>query len=314
PGRPPAPPRRRTPAPGAPRPPPPPHLSRHLATCARCAEAAACLRPHGDGLPAAIAAGAVGWGGLAYLERRRRAAEVRLGAGRPDAAGAGGEPEEPAGPGRALRGGLLAAAVLLSALALGVSLMPFGGSGSEEAAARDDRRPVADPGAFPVTGGSPAPTASVSGDSAPREPASATPSTTAPRTRRATGDPGPEPQGTSSATTGAGPAGPQVPACQVAYDVVDQWPDGFQATVTVTTAEALTGWQVAWSFPDGQQVGRMWDATARQEGSRVTATAADYDRSVAARSALSFGFIASWRDRNRTPREFTLNGETCAAG
>ncbi|MGN5380711.1 hypothetical protein ACQ4WX_37120 [Streptomyces lasalocidi] len=33
-------------------------LSRHLATCVRCAEAAACLRLHGGGLPAALA----GWG------------------------------------------------------------------------------------------------------------------------------------------------------------------------------------------------------------------------------------------------------------
>ncbi|MEU0971038.1 cellulose-binding protein, partial [Streptomyces sp. NPDC005917] len=63
----------------------PEDLSRHLATCVQCAEAAACLRLHGGGLPAALAGGVIGWGGLAYLERRRRAAEVRLGAGRPDA-------------------------------------------------------------------------------------------------------------------------------------------------------------------------------------------------------------------------------------
>ncbi|MEW2256427.1 cellulose-binding domain-containing protein [Streptomyces sp. NPDC047869] len=294
----------------------PADLSRHLATCAPCAEAAACLRLHGGGLPAAIAGGVVGWGGLAYLERRRRAAEVRLGAGRPDEAGTGGDPEERAGRGRALRGGLLAAAVLLSALALGVSMMPFGGSGEDTAAARDDRQPVADPGTFPVTSGSPSPGESASGHPAHRESASAAPSATAPRTRHETRNPGPEPQGTSSGTTGAGPtrSGGPAPTCRVAYDLVDQWPDGFQATVTVTTAEALTGWQVAWSFRDGQQVGQMWDATAHQDGSRATATAADYNRSVAAHSSLSFGFIASWRDRNRTPYEFTLNGETCAAG
>ncbi len=33
----------------------PDDLSRHLATCVRCAEAAACLRLHGGGLPAALA-------------------------------------------------------------------------------------------------------------------------------------------------------------------------------------------------------------------------------------------------------------------
>src|SRR6185295_11564464 len=59
----------------------PEDLSRHLATCVECAEAAACLRLHGGGLPGALAGGVIGWGGLAYLERRRRAAEVRLGGG-----------------------------------------------------------------------------------------------------------------------------------------------------------------------------------------------------------------------------------------
>ncbi|MGV9401496.1 cellulose binding domain-containing protein [Streptomyces sp. NPDC003667] len=292
----------------------PADLSRHLATCARCAEAAACLRPHGGGLPAALAGGVVGWGGLAYLERRRRAAEVRLGAGRPGAADAG--PEQSAGRGRALRGGLLAAAVLLSALALGVSMMPFGGSGDDEAAARDDRQPVADPGTFPPPGGSPASREPAPGDSASGTPASAAPSATAPRPRHETGGPAPEPQGTSSGTAAAGPARPDAPApvCRVAYHLDNQWPDGFQATVTVTTDEALDGWRVAWSFRDGQRVGQMWDATAHQDGSRVTATAADYDRAVAAHSSLSFGFIASWQGRNRTPYGFTLDGKTCAAG
>ncbi|MGW2729150.1 cellulose binding domain-containing protein [Streptomyces sp. NPDC001494] len=294
----------------------PADLSRHLATCAGCAEAAACLRLHGGGLPAAIAGGVIGWGGLAYLERRRRAAEVRLGAGRPGAADAGGDPEERAGRGRALRGGLLAAAVLLSALALGVSMMPLGGSGGDEAAARDDRQPVADPGTFPVASGSPAPGESASRASVSAKPAPATPTATAPRTRHETGNPNPGPQGASAGATDPGPSrrARPAPTCRVVYDLVNQWPDGFQATVTVTSAEALNGWQVAWSFRDGQQVDRMWDATVHQDGSRVTATAADYNRSVAAHSPLSFGFIASWRDRNRTPYGFTLNGETCATG
>ncbi|MGW2900586.1 cellulose-binding protein, partial [Streptomyces sp. NPDC001212] len=35
----------------------PEDLTRHLATCEGCAQAAACLRPHGGGLPAAPAGG-----------------------------------------------------------------------------------------------------------------------------------------------------------------------------------------------------------------------------------------------------------------
>ncbi|MEW2156361.1 cellulose-binding domain-containing protein [Streptomyces sp. NPDC007189] len=287
----------------------PDDLSRHLATCVRCAEAAACLRLHGGGLPAALTGGVIGWGGLAYLERRRRAAEVRLGGGRPGAEAAGGDPEEAgAGRHRALRGGLLAAAVLLSALALGVSMMPFGGSGDDSAAARDDRQPIADP-SVPRTPTRPA--------SPPAPTPTPTPSATPTATRSGGGKPAPEPQGsTSSAAHTPVPARSSAPAagCRVAYHLVDQWRDGFQAAVSVTTDRALDGWSVSWSFRDGQQVGQIWDATVHQNGSRVTATATDYDKAVTAHGTLSFGFIGTWQTRNRSPYGFTLNGAPCATG
>ncbi|MBL1084073.1 cellulose-binding domain-containing protein [Streptomyces actinomycinicus] len=283
-------------------------LSRHLATCVQCAEAAACLRLHGGGLPAALAGGVIGWGGLAYLERRRRATEVRLGTGRPgtedpDTA----DPKEDAGRTRMLRRGLVATAVVLSALALGASLMPFDGSGGDTAAARDARQPVGDPelpgiDAAPARTTVPSATPSTSGTSRP------------PRGTK----PGPEPQGTSSATRRAprtsAPATTRTTACRVSYDLVSQWTDGFQATVTVVTDRALNGWQVSWTFRDGQQARQMWDATARQDGPHVTAFAADYDRTVAAHGTLSFGFIGSWTDANRDPSAFTLNGRPCASG
>ncbi|MEV6113108.1 cellulose-binding domain-containing protein [Streptomyces sp. NPDC052109] len=295
----------------------PDDLSRHLATCVRCAEAAACLRLHGGGLPAALAGGVIGWGGLAYLERRRRSAEVRLGAGRPGAADpATGDPGEGTGRSRALRGGLLATAALISALALGVSLMPFGGgSGGDTAAAHDDRQPVADPSVSRTP--TPAPTRPPS----PSSPA-ATPSATRTTAGSARGNTDPEPQGSTSSSAHPSGAGRTTPAatptadagCRVAYDVVDQWSDGFQATVTVTTDRPLNDWSVSWAFRDGQRVGQMWDATVHQYGSRVTATAADYDRTVAAHGTLSFGFIGTWHDRNRAPYGFTLNGASCTAG
>lgn len=79
--------------------------------------------------------------------------------------------------------------------------------------------------------------------------------------------------------------------------MVGEWPDGFQATVTVTTERALDSWRVAWAFRDGQQVGQMWDASFAQNGSRVTATAAAYNKTVTADGSLAFGFLASWRGR-----------------
>ncbi|MFD7768297.1 cellulose binding domain-containing protein [Streptomyces sp. NPDC059787] len=281
----------------------PDDLSRHLATCHRCAEAAACLRLHGGGLPGALAGGVIGWGGLAYLERRRRAAEVRLGAGRPDRPDPdGGDPADGTARTRVARHGLLVAALLVSLLALAVSLMPFGDTADESAERPDaDRQPVADPGpSLPA-----APTASPDTPSPSSSP-SAEPSAGRTPERE---DPDPEPQGTSSATATADiePA-----ACHADYDLVNQWPDGFQATVTVTTRDPLDSWRVGFAFPDGQRITQMWDASLDQDGSRVTATAADYNKSVAAGGKLAFGFLASRDGTNRPPSGFTLNGRTCA--
>ncbi|MEV7785442.1 cellulose binding domain-containing protein [Streptomyces sp. NPDC088106] len=287
-------------------------LSRHLATCHQCAEAAACLRLHGGGLPGALAGGVIGWGGLAYLERRRRAAEVRLGAGRPDRADADtGDPADGNGRTRVARHGLLAAAALVSLLALAVSLMPFGDSAAESAARPDtDRSPATDPGpSLP-----PAPTV---------PPDDATPDTPRPTAERTPDrkDPGadpdsdPEPQGTSSGTaapeTTAARSGPAT--CRVDYDLVNQWPDGFQADVTVTTRHPLDSWSVGFTFGDGQRITQMWDASASQDGPRVTATAADYNKTVAAGGKLTFGFTASWAGRNSPPTDVTLDGHTCTS-
>ncbi len=130
--------------------------------------------------------------------------------------------------------------------------------------------------------------------------------------------PGPGPQGTTSSATGEDapdrpdPSGSQPVTCSVGYDLVNEWPDGFQATITVTTERALDDWHVAWSFRNGQEVGQMWDASFAQNGSRVTATAADYNKTVPAGGELAFGFLASRDGENSEAYDFTLNGQDCA--
>ncbi|MEV7286256.1 cellulose-binding domain-containing protein [Streptomyces sp. NPDC093252] len=317
----------------------PDDLSHHLARCPYCAEAAACLRVHGGGLPAALAGGILGWGGLAYLERRRRAAEVRLAAGR--AGGAG--PRTAPRPRRVqlLRGGLLAGAVLVSLIALGVSLMPFGAE--SDAAARGegaDRVPAADPEtaepdpAAEITAPGPAPDPSATPGQSPSP--SPPPSHEAPE---------PAPQGTSTETGGTGgtggtgetretpgtgaagkgeagapvppgtdpTAGPTPdPACRADYDITTEWSTGFEAVIRVTTERALDDWTLAWDFGDGQRISQMWDAHPEQRGSRVTVEAAHYNRAVPAGGSLTFGFVGLLDDRNRAPADITLNGTPCA--
>ncbi|MEU4107870.1 cellulose binding domain-containing protein [Streptomyces sp. NPDC027717] len=283
----------------------PEDLSRHLATCVPCAEAAACLRLHGGGVPAALAGGVIGWGALAYLERRRRAAEVRLGVGGP--AGSGTGPGDEAARGRVLRGSLLAAAGLLSAVALGVSLMPFGTS-DDDTPGRDDQKPIAAPD---VPHPTPAPSRS-SRSAAPATtrtlPVSPSPKPTP--TRRKS----PPPSRKPSATPSRAPAPSTPPTCQVSYHLDDEWSDGFQASLRVTTDEPLSGWQLAWTFPDGQRIGQTWDATPHQNGAQVTAQAKDYNREVAAHGTIAFGFVGTRDGGNGAPRGFRLNGAPCANG
>ncbi|WP_018547112.1 cellulose-binding domain-containing protein [Streptomyces sp. LaPpAH-108] len=288
----------------------PDDLSRHLATCVPCAEAAACLRLTGGALPAALAAGVVGWGGLAYLERRRRAAEVRLGAGVPGRTGPG-DPDRDTSRSRVVRGGLLAAAGLISVVALGASLMPFGTSDGDEAAAHDDQHPVAAPSA---EASSHAPSRSAAPATTRTVPVSPTPSDPKTRTRRAS--PTPKHRDSASATVSAPAPGPtdaasHTPTCHVAYHLDDEWSNGFQATLTVTTDDALTDWQLAWTFDDGQRIGQTWDATPHQSGSQVTASAKSYNKSVAAHGSFAFGFVGTHEGANDDPRGFTLNGDRC---
>ncbi|MEU6534529.1 cellulose-binding domain-containing protein [Streptomyces sp. NPDC047000] len=288
-------------------------LSRHIATCVQCAEAAACLRLDGGALPAALAGGVIGWGGLAYLERRRRASEVRRG-GRPPALDPEtGEPRSGASRARVVRNSLLGAAVALSFVALAVSMAPFGGSGSDDTAAADSgHRSAADPAAAPDPSATVPPVGSASHARTP------TTSGTAGTGHDGGSGTDPEPQGTSSSTAHGSDDGTGTRSapgsCDVEYRLDNQWPDGFQATVTVTTGRPLAGWTVGWTFRDGQRVGQMWDAKVAQDGSRVTADAADYNKSVAAGGTLSFGFLASWDGRNTTPHDFTLNGVDCSVG
>lgn len=292
-------------------------LSRHLATCVQCAEAAACLRLHGGGLPAALAGGVIGWGGLAYLERRRRAAEVRLGVGRPDQADADTAPPSPgAHKARVVRNGLLVAAVLVSLLALAVSMMPGGSSGDGVTAGADptDREPVAAPGLSLPSVATPGATTGSSTSKPKPKPSSGATKDDSPQSK----NPEPQSQGTTSPTASGHdaplPDESDPATCTVQYDLVNEWPDGFQATVTVTTRTALDGWRVAWSFRNGQKVDQMWDASFTQNGSRVTATAADYNKTVAADATLSFGFLASWEGKNAPGYEFSLNGDECTTG
>lgn len=297
----------------------PDDLSGHLAHCVICAEAAGCLQLHGGGLPAALVGGVVGWGGLGYLERRRRAVDSGLPGAR---AGLGGSDHGISGPeaktsGRYNRAGILAGAAVASGLALIVSLAPFDGSDGGT-----DRQNVAEPAPSlsdleAIRSGSSSRTSTVPQASA----------TT--RAKPTESDPGPEAQGGSTTAertpdadvsgspsragkgSGSGAGKTSEGQCGAHYELVNQWPDGFQGTITFTTQKALDRWQLTWKFRDGQRVQQIWNASFAQSGSTVTATAVDYNEKVTAGGSVEVGFLASWQGGNTAPYAFALNGTKC---
>jgi hypothetical protein len=292
----------------------PDDLSRHLATCVGCAEAAACLGLHGGGLPAALASGVIGWSGLAYLERRRRAADAGLLPGRADSTGTdrglspGKEPRPRFG-----RNGLLVGTGLVSVLALAVSLMPFGdeetvadgaSAGESSVVQRDPRFPVT---GAPSDGGS----SELQSTSRPEKTGSGD------EDGKGDGNSNEEPQGDAStpARVSHEPVDPGKSSratCHVRYQIVNEWPGGFQAALTVTSTKALDGWRVGWRYAADQRVTQMWDGTFDQDGSQVTATAADYNKTVAAGGTFGIGFLGIWQGfDNPEPVNFTLNGRSC---
>jgi cellulase/cellobiase CelA1 len=102
----------------------------------------------------------------------------------------------------------------------------------------------------------------------------------------------------------------------VTYTVTHQWSGGFQADVTLTNtgAAALNGWRLRWTFPDGQKVGQMWNATHRQTGAEVTAGNVSWNGTVAAGASVSFGFTGEWSGGNASPDAFRLGDGTCTVG
>ena len=101
---------------------------------------------------------------------------------------------------------------------------------------------------------------------------------------------------------------PASPECTAAYRILNSWPGGFQAEVTVTAgASAIRGWKVSWTFADGQTIGQLWSGSFTQTGGAVAVTNMTYNGGLAPRAATTFGFTAGQSGTN------PASAVTCAA-
>lgn len=124
----------------------------------------------------------------------------------------------------------------------------------------------------------------------------------------------PPPAAPATPTTSAAPPKPQpVTGCSVAYQVTHRWPGGFRTDVTIrnTGTTAIQGWTLQWKFANGQTVTEMWNATVKQSGPDVSATAMPYNQAIAQGESVLMGFTANSGGTNTTPRTFSLNGHAC---
>jgi cellulase/cellobiase CelA1 len=100
----------------------------------------------------------------------------------------------------------------------------------------------------------------------------------------------------------------------VAYTIINPWNDGFQGNVKITntSATAVTGWTLRWTFANGQVLSQSWGGTYVQTGANVAMTNVDWNRVITANGGTAeFGFIASHSGTNAKPTSFTLNGAAC---
>lgn len=96
--------------------------------------------------------------------------------------------------------------------------------------------------------------------------------------------------------------GPPARTCTATYRVINQWPGGFQAEVTVRAGTvALTGWTTRWAFANGQTITQLWNGTSTTSGANVVVTNVSYNGSVPANGTTTFGFLGSWNATNAAP-------------
>ncbi|MFI9589035.1 cellulose binding domain-containing protein [Nonomuraea sp. NPDC052265] len=91
--------------------------------------------------------------------------------------------------------------------------------------------------------------------------------------------------------------------CAAVYRITGQWQGGFQGEVTVTNtgASPMTGWDVGWTFANGQQVTQLWGGRLRQTGPSVTVGNETWNGALAPGATTTLGFLSSWTATNTPP-------------
>ena len=64
---------------------------------------------------------------------------------------------------------------------------------------------------------------------------------------------------------------------------------------------AITGWNVTWTFADGQTVAQAWNGISTQTGASVSVRNAAYNGALGAGASTTFGFTGTRSGQNTVP-------------
>ncbi len=121
---------------------------------------------------------------------------------------------------------------------------------------------------------------------------------------------------TITATTQPGGPPPPPPGnCRVAH-TVSNWggTNGFTASLAVTNTGTapITNWTLAFAYTAGQRLTPPgWSAVWAQNGSIVTATPLDWNRTISPGTTITIGFNGTHSGSNPTPTTHSINGSNC---
>jgi hypothetical protein len=104
--------------------------------------------------------------------------------------------------------------------------------------------------------------------------------------------------------------------CEVDFTVVNEWSDGFLATVSVTNTGdgTINGWELDFRFPTGQVIQDGWNTQFNQSGTDVTVgvPSGNWQGDLAPGDSATGWLRASWDGAtNARPTHYSLNDTRC---
>jgi len=118
---------------------------------------------------------------------------------------------------------------------------------------------------------------------------------------------------TSTTVASTTTTGPTASSCKVEIDI-NAWNVAYVAQVTITNtgSEPIDGWQLNWSFNEGEVVQQSWGASIDAADGDATAVHRSWNAALAPGRTAHLGFIASHDGSfDRPPTGLTLNGVSC---